>query len=440
MSQRAETKRGTTNDMTKLPVPETSPAKAKAGATRAGAIRVLLIDDSPLALALQQKMLATAPDIIVVGTASNGREALQLLPELQPCVVCTDFQMPVMNGLQVVQEIMATSPLPILVISSLSQPDDHRALLPLLAAGALDVFHKPDATQDFAQTAHAFVEKIRVLSGVFVFARHAPQTSAQSAKPNAATPNAATPSAATPSAATFKAATSNIEYSKAPAKAKAAGESSFSSGLSRKEKTHQPDGDKISSPGLRVVGVGASTGGPQVLREIFSQLPPGFPHPILCVQHISAGFQQGLVEWLNDASRLHIKAMSEGEIARGGTIYFPIEGRHMTLDAQGQLISTGAPPVDGHRPSVTALFSSLAQHCGKDALAILLTGMGEDGARGLLEVSRAGGQTIAQNEASCVVFGMPAQAIAQGAAQRVLPIDEIARALKNSAHSQNAKL
>lgn len=360
---------------------------------KTGAIRVLLVDDSPLALALQQKMLATAPDIAVAGTASHGREALRMLPELRPHIVCTDFHMPVMDGLQLVQEIMATAPLPILVVSSLSQPDDRRTLLPLVAAGALDVFHKPDATQSFEETARALVAKIRVLAGVYVFSRRV-------------------------FPALEKRKIASIEYSMLE--------------TPRESSTKTPETG--SSNGVRVVGVGASTGGPQVLHEIFSQLPADFPLPILCVQHISAGFSQGLIEWLSGAARVRVKAMQEGEIARPGTVYFPIEGRHMTLDAQMRLLSSDAPFVDGHRPSVTSLFSSLAKNHGASVLAILLTGMGNDGARGLLEIAQAGGRTIAQDEASSVVFGMPRQAIALGAAQRVLSIGEIARALQNSAH------
>lgn len=367
-------------------------------------IRVLLVDDSALALTLQKRMLAISPRVEVVGTAPNGREALRLLAELKPDVVCTDYEMPIMNGLELVQNIMATLPCPILVVSSLAKTDEESVsrneLMPLLAAGALDVFPKPNALHDFEPTARAFAEKIHILAGVFVFSRRAAQTFNES----------------------------NIEYSMSR-------NAMPRNAMTRKttiapSKAQQPAPQKRCEDQIKIVGIGASTGGPQVLQQIFSLLPANFPFPILCVQHISAGFLSGLIEWLDGASRLRAKMMSEGEIARAGTIYFPIEGRHMSIDAQGRLNSSCAPPVDGHRPSVTALFESLAQSYGKNVLAILLTGMGEDGARGLKTIVENGGKTIAQDEASSVVFGMPRKAIELGAAQKVLSTEEIIETLR----------
>lgn len=372
-------------------------------------VRVLLVDNSPMALSLERKMLATSPHIEVVGTAANGREGLQLLPELRADVVCTDDQMPVMNGLELVRQIMATTPCPILIVSSRARDDVSRGeLLPLLAAGALDVFPKPTATQNFEETARAFVEKIRVLAGVYVFSRRSEPMTIPAMTTSAATTSAVT---------TPRAALPNIEYSMSNNKTKATFQSA------------DKKGEMLSLSGVRVVAIGASTGGPQVLQTILRQLPVDFPCPVLCVQHISAGFLSGLVEWLDASCRLRVKIMEEGETARAGTVYFPRESRHMTMDARGVLSSSGAPTVDGHRPSVTALFRSLAQNDGKTVLAILLTGMGEDGARGLQEVYESGGKTIAQNEASSVVFGMPRKAIEAGAAQHVLSDVEIAQFL-----------
>jgi two-component system chemotaxis response regulator CheB len=172
--------------------------------------------------------------------------------------------------------------------------------------------------------------------------------------------------------------------------------------------------------------IGASTGGPQVLYNILSSLPANFPLPILCVQHISEGFLKGLVDWLNSGCALSVTIAQPGILPLPGTVYFAPERVHLEIDHQGRLAWLDAMPVDGHRPSVTVLFKSVAAYYRRATIAVLLTGMGRDGAAGMQAISQAGGLTIAQDEASCVVFGMPREAIALGAAQHILPSTEIA--------------
>jgi two-component system chemotaxis response regulator CheB len=175
-----------------------------------------------------------------------------------------------------------------------------------------------------------------------------------------------------------------------------------------------------------VLTIGSSTGGPQALQTIFEALPRQFPVPILCVQHISDGFLQGLIDWLNLKSALQIKIAIAGETPQPGVVYFPPERQHLQLNSQGRFEITRSAPVAGHCPSVTVLFESVAAYYRRSAVGILLTGMGRDGADGLKAIALAGGTTIAQNEATSVVFGMPKEAIALGAAQQVLPIQNIA--------------
>lgn len=358
-------------------------------------IRVFLVDDSPLALTLLKRMLATSPDIDLVGTARNGRDALAMFPETRPKVICTDYQMPVMDGLQLVQEIMVSYPRPILVISSLITAEDHAQALPLLAAGAVDVFPKPSAATPFDETADKLVRKIKLLAGVFVISR---KPSEQVVPRPAIKPVAERSSAALSRPKPVTIAT-NVPPRAAHLKQ------------------------------VRLVCIGASTGGPQTLQNILSGLPSNFPQPILCVQHISTGFLKGLVDWLNNSSRLKVKIAENGERAQAGTIYFPPENHHLEISPAGQLRTTSGPPIDGHKPSVTATFQSAARSYGSAALTILLTGMGGDGALGMHAVATAGGLTIAQDEASCVVYGMPRQAVELGAAQFVLPPDEIRQTL-----------
>jgi two-component system, chemotaxis family, protein-glutamate methylesterase/glutaminase len=355
-------------------------AEAKAGTNnKSNKIRVLMVDDSPVALTVLKKMLASSPEIEVVGTAKNGKEALELIPRLRPGVICTDYHMPVMNGLQFTREVMATHLLPILVVS-VSVEEGSANIFNLLEAGALDVFPKPfgGLAVHSPESARNLIQKIKILAGVRVFRRTPPLTPARAAAPPVPKPTAM-----------------------------------------------QPKGP------LRLVVIGTSTGGPPALRTILSGLPVTFSLPIVCVQHISEGFLPGLLEWLTSESRLPVRVAQAGESPLPGTIYFPPEQTHLLFDKQGRFVTSQEPPRDGHRPSVTLTMRSAAVSYGSEVLGILLTGMGRDGAEGLLDIARVGGITIAQDEASSVVFGMPKEAIALGAAKYIMSLTEVAATLKN---------
>lgn len=334
-------------------------------------VRVLLVDDSPVALTILKKMLAVSPEIQVVGTARNGQEALELLPRVQPDVICTDFHMPEMDGLELTRQVMERFPRPILVVSVSVQEDDTHNIFQLLEAGAIDIFPKPRGglAPDAQGPAAELIRKIKILSGVVPFTKHrtAAQRMASSQRQSPAT------------------------------------------GVSP----------------LRIVAIGASTGGPQALQTILTPLPRNFPVPILCVQHISEGFLHGLVDWLAAQCRMTVKLAEPGERPLPGIVYFPQEGMHLEIDRIGTLRLSSTPPVDGHRPSVTVTFNAVAQYYGTTAIGLLLTGMGGDGAEGLRAICQAGGVTIAQDEESSVVFGMPKQAIALGAARHILPVHKI---------------
>lgn len=413
-------------------------------------------------------MLANAPEIEVVGTARSGREALAALETARPDVICTEYQMPEMDGLELIQHIMARFPRPILVMGSRLDPADREQVFPLLAAGAVDVIAKPDASHALEQAA-ALVQKIKLLSGVVVIARRLP-VGAQIPEPDAASPvashaapprdfrgnsarattgkrlfqeslppettreavprpalhGAGAPVAwpAPPTSETTRIAPQNaLETQPAPRAARRAA-IALASGAG--SETPAPPLLRVyQAHPIRMVTIGASTGGPQTLHALFARLPL-LPCPILCVQHISAGFLQGLVDWLHDAGRARVKIAEHGEIAAPGTIYFPPEGAHLEIDAKGRLSHSPAPPVGGHRPAITVTFESVARAYGHNSVGVLLTGMGCDGAAGLETLMLAGSATIAQDEASSVVFGMPKQAIARGAAHFVLPGDQIA--------------
>jgi len=339
-------------------------------------ITVLLVDDSAVALALLARVLATSPEIKVVGTARSGREALEMIPRLQPAVVCTDLHMPDVDGLELTRQIVSLYPRPVLVISSAARDEGRHNVFRLLEAGALDVLPKPvgSSPEDYDRMARELISKIKILAGVYVFRRRAIDA-----------PEPLPP---------------------APRLAVAA-----------------------ASARPRIVVVGASTGGPQALRCIFSNLPGDFPLPVICVQHITCGFLPGLIDWLQTQSPLSIRVAVSGELPKAGTIYLPPEDHHLEIGADGRFVATTRDLNNGHRPSVTVSMTSAVRCFGSGVVGVLLSGMGRDGADGMLAIANAGGVTIAQDERSSTVFGMPKQAIELGAARYILNPEEIARQL-----------
>jgi two-component system chemotaxis response regulator CheB len=329
--------------------------------------RVLLVDDSPLAIRILNNILAQTTDIEVVGSANNGKQALKMIDSLNPAVICTDFHMPGMDGLELVQNIMEHYPRPILVISVSVIPGTSN-VFKLLEAGALDILTKPRLEQNYDGIATELANKIRILAGVHVF---------------------------------------------------------------RKKKTYSPAPSPLLSSAnkYRLLLIGASTGGPQALQTILSQLPADFPLPIVCVQHISDGFLHNLVSWLGEKCALKCLLAQAGHTPLAGHVYFPQERMQLEFDQNGQFLINNSSKNKGHCPSVSTSMQSAARCFAENMIAVLLTGMGDDGADGMQAVSQAGGMTIAQDENSCVVFGMPKQAIELGAAKRVLALDAIAQHL-----------
>ncbi len=335
-------------------------------------IRVLLVDDAPIALHILQRLLSSAPDIEVAGTAADGQKALELLPTLNPDVICTDLHMPVMDGLELTRAVMADHPLPILVVS-VSVESGSPNVFRLLEAGAVDVYPKPRAILDADQEklSRELASKIRIVAGVHVFRRTGKPASRPAPPPPPLTPLAP----------------------------------------------------------VEIVAIGASTGGPLALRDILSCLPTGFPAPLVCVQHIGEGFLPAMVTWLAEVSTMPVRLATHGGVPQAGVVYFAPNGVHLEFDDGGCFALTQAPPCDGHRPSATVTLRAAARRFGAGAVGVLLTGMGRDGAEGMAAIAAAGGVTLAQDQASSVVWGMPGEAVALGAARHVLPLEQIAPAL-----------
>lgn len=339
-------------------------------------IDVLLVEDSPVAQLLLAHILHTDPRLRVVGTVSDGEEALSFLAQTRPDVIVMDIHLPGIDGYETTRRIMETQPVPIVICSASFQPTEVVNTFRAMEAGAVAVVAKPPGPHhpEYDNLAGQLVEKVRLMSEVSVVKRW----------PRAGRPRAhPLPAPRRPGAS--------------------------------------------SCP--RVVAVGASTGGPPALQAILRGLPADFAAPVLIVQHITPGFLPGLAEWIGQTAALPVHVAAHGEAARAGHAYLAPDGYHMGFGADGRIELSRRAPEHGLRPSVAYLFRSVADACGADAVAVLLSGMGRDGADELKHLRDLGAVTIVQDAESSVVHGMPGEAIRLGAACHVLSLDEIAAAL-----------
>lgn len=338
-------------------------------------IRVLIVEDSPLMAKLIAAILNTEPGILVAGIAKRGEDAIRITPRLKPDVITMDINMPGIDGLEATKQIMAFSPTPILILSSSVLHAKHeKTAFDAMSYGAMDVMEKKLFEGDEVDEASKadLINRIKLLSKVSVISHPM---------------------------AKFE---------------------------SRKERA--PSLPKVSEDMAegKVVGIAASTGGPQALLEIFKALPKDFSVPIVVVLHISPGFVEGFAEWLDQNSNLHVKVAENNETLKRGTVYIAPTGLQMRVNRSRKIELRNEPLVGGHRPSGTVLLQSIAKEFGRQGLGIVLTGMGRDGADGLISVREANGHTIVQDEESSMIFGMPNAAIELDAADEVVPLDEIA--------------
>ncbi len=339
-------------------------------------IRVLIVDDSAVMRAFLSRVVSSQPDMEVVAVATDPVVAIEQIRLKSPDVMTLDVEMPRMNGLEFLRKVMAVRPLPVIMISSLTRQGAD-ATMQALELGAVDFVPKPADVAQFEASVNDIAEKIRAANSARV-ARRGPRASGSAGAP----PRHPAPRAA-------------------PA-----------------------DQD-------RVIAIGASTGGVEALREILSGLPQQMP-PILIAQHMPAGYTETFARRLDTICRVEVKQAQDGEPALNGVAYIAPGGRHLTLVrrlAAYALRVTDDPPVNRHRPSVDSLFRSVAQAASGRAIGVMLTGMGADGADAMLDLRRTGAYTLAQDEASCIVFGMPRKAIAAGAVREVLPLSQMARRL-----------
>ena len=329
-----------------------------------GRIRVLVADDSPTARQLLEALISADPRMEVAGLARSGAEAVALARQLRPDVAVLDIHMPDIDGVEATRRIMSEVPLPVVIVSASVDVRDLTIAFEAERAGAVAAQPKPvgPGSAAFQRDAAQLVLTIKLMAGLKVVRR----------------------------------------VSHAPVAPR---------GL---------DLDRV-----QLVAIVCSTGGPPALARIVGKLGREFPVPLVCVQHISPGWARGLARWLAGMSTLAVRTAEDGEALRAGTLYFAPDDRHLTVSGRDFVRLSADPPVGGFRPSGTPLLESVARAFGRDALGIMLTGMGDDGAAGMRALHAAGGLCVAQDNESSVVWGMPGAVVAAGAAHEVRSLDDI---------------
>lgn len=338
-------------------------------------IKVLVVDDSGISRELLAHILESDPGIEIAGYARDGAEAVAMLSEKKPDVVTMDIHMPGIDGFEATRRIMETQPLPIVIVSSSFNPEDMAKMFRAMEAGAVAGVEKPRGPGHPAHAAHArrLIDTVKAMAEVRVIRR----------------------------------------WPRARTEARKA------------ESVVRP----CTRDAIRLVVIGASTGGPPVLQRVLAGLPKPCPVPVVIVQHISAGFVQGLADWLTTTTGMPVRLAQHCEVAPAGVALLAPDGCQMSISGAGRIVCGPEPAEHGLRPAVSFLFRSVAQNFGARAAGVLLTGMGSDGAADLKLMRDAGAVTFAQDKESSVVHGMPGEAIRLGAAAHIGSPERLAELL-----------
>ncbi|GBU19725.1 MULTISPECIES: chemotaxis-specific protein-glutamate methyltransferase CheB [Methylobacterium] len=352
-----------------------------------GRVRVMLVEDSLVVRELLAYIVSRDPRLQLVAAVPSGEAALESLETVRPDVISMDIRLPGIDGLETTRRIMAERPTPIVVVADAVEDSSLKISMSALRAGALSVVEKPVATTHagYEAVADQICTQLRIMAQVPVIRRRPIGT----------------------------------EWS---------------------GRTVPPVPPKVEAFAGHptVVAIAASTGGPPALARVLGSLSREFPLPILLVQHMGAAFMEGFAGWLDGVVPLPVSIARDGEAMERGRVYVAPGDRHLELGAQRILRVLDAAPVGGQRPAATVLFRSVARQAGASGIGVLLTGMGEDGATGLLDMRRAGAATVAEHESTAVVYGMPAAAVRLSAAAAVLPLDRVAGHLLRLAAPETA--
>jgi two-component system chemotaxis response regulator CheB len=376
--------------------PSSSQPSTQLPAAAPGQVTVVVVDDSSVQRRFVRGLIDADPALAVVGEARNGRDAVAMVERLRPHVVLMDLHLPVMNGIEAIERIMAVRPTPILVHSAFVDGDDRDNAAAALAAGAVDVMAKPAAESagkldDYADNLR---QRLRLVGRVKVITH-----------PRARLGGAG---------ATLS--TRRLQPTQ------------------RRSATVSPPARMV--PGgllprtVRVIAIGASTGGPQALAGLLAELPSDLSAAVVVVQHMADGFMEGLAGWLDGTCALPVAVGAHGRRLQPGTVTIAPSGLNLVVHEHLRVTTHQPPPSQYHVPGIDATMSSVALAVGADAIGVLLTGMGRDGAEGLKRMRDIGAFTIAQDEETSAVYGMPAAAVAIDAVDRQLPLSEIGAALR----------
>lgn len=341
-------------------------------------VRVLLAEDSATIRHHLTTIINSAPGIQVIGEAHNGEEALKLIPKLKPDVVSMDIRMPGIDGLEATRRIMMECPTPVVVVSGLVERDIDLSFQ-ALRAGALAVVEKPlDRTHpDFEEKQRHLIKTLMAMSKVSVVRRGN---------------------------------TSRLIS----------------------EATQESRSAQATPSSPQLIAIGASAGGPSALSKFLPTLPVNLAIPIVIVQHIPHEFMPGLAKWLDKVTPLQVKVVEDGEVLEAGVVHLSPGTAHLTIERQGHALIARFVKEQGeyrYQPSIDVLFESVAKACGSAAIGVILTGMGDDGSEGLLNMRKAGARTLAQDKASSTVFGMPASAVDRGAVEQVVALSGMSSAI-----------
>ena len=341
-------------------------------------VKVLIVDDSRVVQQFMLHIFSYDADIEVVGMASSGEEAIKLALEKKPDVITMDVYMQGMDGFEATQLIMEKVPTPIVIVSGILQPDDVANSFKLFESGALAIVPRPPWMEDpdFIEARKTLIQTVKLMSEVKVVRRFPKQSKDNKTKP-----------------------------------------------------VHIKHKELHDVKYIQLIAIGASTGGPAVLKTILSNLPKDLPVPIVIVQHIAKEFVKGLRDWLSGTSSIPLHIGCDGELLKPGNVYIAPDDFQMGILPGPKITLTTSPMENGLSPSIDYLFRSVGEVLGSNAIGVLLTGMGKDGASELKTMKDKGATTIVQNEASCVVFGMPGEAVKMGAADHILTPEKIAELL-----------
>jgi two-component system chemotaxis response regulator CheB len=364
-------------------------------------VRVLIIDDSSIVHVLLERAFASHGGINVIGSAFNGDDGIALINERNPDIIIMDITMPGMNGLEAIEKIMEKHPVPIIVFSAASK-DIANLSFQAIERGAVDIVEKPfaDDLETFKERINTvLIKKIMLFADLKVVRRHKTLPSAFLAGKSAFRMPGEKPSTHVPS---------------------------------------EPDDQVRPSAVFPVIGIASSTGGPQTLRLLLKNLADvSINAAFVLVQHMAEGFMEGFIDWLTLCSPLPVRIPQEFQDIETNILYVAMGGRHLVFNAKGKFRFDDSPPQNGIRPSATLLFNSMAQVFRERFIAVILTGMGNDGAESLRLVKENGGLVIAQDEQTSLIFGMPKSAIATGYVDHIVPIRELHQLLAKVCHERH---